>query len=43
MALCVRDSMPLHDGRVLLAEGVAQRDAAAINLIAQHVGPLGVG
>jgi hypothetical protein len=43
MALCVCDGKHLHGGRVLHIEGVAQRDAAVINLIAQHVGPLGVG
>ena len=43
MALCIHDGKHLRGGRVLLIEGVALRDAAAINLIAQHLGPLGVG
>jgi hypothetical protein len=30
----------LQSGRVLLVEGVAQREAEVINVIAQRVGPL---
>jgi len=41
--LVVRDGKHLHSGRVLLVEGVAQREAEVINVIAQRVGPLGVG
>ncbi len=41
--LVVRDGAHLHGGRVLLVEGVAQRDGDVINVIAQRVGPLGVG
>ena len=41
--LVVRDGAHLHGGRVLLVEGVAQREADVINVIAQRVGPLGVG
>ena len=40
--LVVRDGKHLHSGRVLLVEGVAQREAEVINVIAQRVGPLGV-
>ena len=40
--LVVRDGKHLHSGRVLLVEGIAQRDAEVINVIAQRVGPLGV-
>jgi error-prone DNA polymerase len=41
--LVIRDGKHLHGGRVLLVEGVAQREAEVINVIAQRVGPLGVG
>jgi len=41
--LVVRDGKHLHSGRVLRVEGVAQREAEVINVIAQRVGPLGVG
>jgi error-prone DNA polymerase len=41
--LVVRDGKHLHGGRVLLVEGLAQREAEVINVIAQRVGPLGVG
>jgi error-prone DNA polymerase len=41
--LVMRDGKHLHGGRVLLVEGVAQREAEVINVIAQRVGPLGVG
>jgi hypothetical protein len=41
--LVVRDGNHLHGGRVLLVEGIAQREAEVINIIAQRVGPLGVG
>jgi hypothetical protein len=41
--LVVRDGKHLHSGRVLLVEGVVQREAEVINVIAQRVGPLGVG
>jgi len=41
--LVVRDGKYLHSGWVLLVEGVAQREAEVINLIARRVGPLGVG
>ena len=40
--LVVRDGKHLHGGRVLLVEGVAQREAEVINVIAQRVGPLGI-
>jgi len=38
--LVVRDGKHLHGGLVLMAEGVAQREAEVINIIPQHVGPL---
>jgi error-prone DNA polymerase len=41
--LVLRDGKHLRGGRVLLAEGVAQREDAVINIIAQRVGPLGLG
>lgn len=41
--LVMRDGKHLHGGRVLLVEGVAQREDAVINIIAQRVRPLGVG
>src|SRR5439155_26631176 len=41
--LAMRDGKYLHSGRVLLVEGVAQRDTDVINIIAQRVGTLGVG
>ncbi len=41
--LVIRDGKHLHSGRVLLVEGVAQREDAVINVIAQRIGPLGVG
>jgi len=41
--LVVRDGKHLHGGRVLLIEGVAQRETEVINIIAQRVGPLGIG
>jgi error-prone DNA polymerase len=41
--LIVRDGKHLHSGRVLLVEGVAQREAEVINVIAQRVGRLGIG
>jgi error-prone DNA polymerase len=40
--LVVRDGKHLNSGRVLLIEGVAQREADVINVIAQRVGPIGV-
>jgi len=36
----VRDGKHLHGGRVLLVEGVVQREAEVINVIAQRVAPL---
>jgi hypothetical protein len=39
----VRDGQHLHSGRVLLIEGQAQREGDVINVIAQRVGPLGIG
>jgi len=42
-SLVVRDGQHLHSGRVLLFEGVAQREGELIKLIAQRVGPVGVG
>jgi hypothetical protein len=41
--LVVRDGKHLHGGRVLLVEGVAQRQAEAINAIAQQVNPPAIG
>lgn len=41
--LVVRDGKHLHGERVLLVEGVVQREDAVISVIAQRVGPLGVG
>ncbi len=41
--LVMRDGNHLHGGRVLLVEGVAQREAEVINIIAQRVASLGVG
>ena len=38
--LVIRDGKHLHSGRVLLIEGVVQREAEVINVIAQHVGLL---
>jgi hypothetical protein len=32
----------LHGGRVLKVEGVAQREAEVINIIAQRVAPLAI-
>ena len=40
--LAVRAGRHLHGGRVLIIEGVVQRESGVINLIAQRVGPLGV-
>lgn len=40
--LVVRDGRHLHSGRVLLVEGVAQREAEVINVIAQRVAPLAI-
>jgi hypothetical protein len=40
--LVVRDGTHLHGGRVLVIEGVAQREAEIINIIAQRVGPIGI-
>jgi error-prone DNA polymerase len=39
----VRDGRHLHSGRVLLVEGVVQREGEVINLIAQRVAPLVLG
>jgi error-prone DNA polymerase len=39
----VRFGQHLHSGRVLLVEGVVQREADVINIIAQRVAPLAVG
>jgi hypothetical protein len=39
----MRDGKHLHGGRVLLVEGVAQREAEVINVIAQRVAPLAIG
>jgi hypothetical protein len=41
--LVVRDGKHLHGGRVLLVDGLAQREAEIINVIAQRVGQIGVG
>ncbi len=41
--LVVRDGRHLHGGRVLLVEGVVQRESDVVNLIAQRVAPLAVG
>ena len=38
--MVVRDGKHLHSGRVLLVEGVAQREAEVINVIAQRIAPL---
>jgi hypothetical protein len=38
----LRDGRHLHSGRVLLIEGVVQREGEVINLIAQRVGPVTV-
>jgi error-prone DNA polymerase len=40
--LVVRDGKHLHGGRVLLVEGVIQREAEVINIIAQRVAPVAV-
>jgi error-prone DNA polymerase len=42
-ALVIRDGKHLRGGRVLLVEGVVQREGDVVNLIAQRVGPLAVG
>lgn len=39
--LVARDDKHLHGRRVVMAEGVAQREAEIINIVAQRVGPLG--
>jgi hypothetical protein len=39
----LRDGRHLHGGRVLLVEGVVQREAEVINLIAQRIAPVAVG
>lgn len=41
--LVMRDGKHLHGGRVLLVEGVVQRKAEVVDLIAQRVEQLGVG
>jgi error-prone DNA polymerase len=41
--LVVRDGKHLHGGRVLLVEGVVQREGEVVNLIAQRIAPLTVG
>lgn len=41
--LALRDGQYLHGGRVLVVEGVVQRAAEVSNVIAQRVGPIGVG
>jgi error-prone DNA polymerase len=41
--LVMRDGKHLHGGRVLLVEGVVQREAEVINVIAQRVAPLAIG
>ena len=38
--LVIRDGKHLHSGRVLLIEGVVQREAEVINVIAQRIAPL---
>ncbi len=38
--LVIRDGKHLHSGRVLLIEGVVQREAEVINVIAQQIAPL---
>jgi hypothetical protein len=38
----LRDGRHLHSGRVLLVEGVVQREGEVINVIAQRVGPVTV-
>jgi error-prone DNA polymerase len=40
--LVVRDGRHLHSGRVLLLEGVVQREGDVVNLIAQRVAPLAI-
>jgi hypothetical protein len=40
--LVIRDGKHRHSGRVLLVEGVAQREAEVINLIAQRIAPLAI-
>jgi error-prone DNA polymerase len=40
--LVVRDGRHLHSGRVLLVEGVVQREAQVINVIAQRIAPLAI-
>ena len=40
--LVIRDGKHLHSGRVLLVEGVVQREAEVINVIAQRVAPLAI-
>jgi error-prone DNA polymerase len=39
----VRDGRHLHSGRVLLVEGVVQREGDVTNLLAQRVGPIALG
>jgi error-prone DNA polymerase len=39
----LRDGRHLHGGRVLLVEGIAQREAEVVNLIAQRIAPVAVG
>jgi error-prone DNA polymerase len=38
----LRDGRHLHSGRVLLVEGVVQREGEVINVMAQRVGPVAV-
>jgi len=38
--LVIRDGQHLHTGRVLLIEGVVQREAEVTNVIAQRIAPL---
>ena len=40
--LVIRDGKHLHSGRVLLIEGVVQREAEVINVIAQRIAPLAI-
>ncbi len=40
--LVIRDGKHLHSGHVLLVEGVVQREAEVINVIAQRIAPLAI-
>jgi len=40
--LVMRDGRHLHSGRVLLVEGVVQREVEVINVIAQRIAPLAI-